>query len=74
LESTEQLVRVFDEGSAKVRQALQDISDDAWKESWKLSCQDKPIFEGSRFLAYPQDVSQSPRASSRSTRSLPAPE
>ena len=37
LESAEQLVRVFDEGSAKVRQALQNISDDAWNENWKLS-------------------------------------
>src|SRR6266487_4087348 len=54
LESPEQLVRVFDEGSAKVRQALQNISDEAWKENWKLSFQGKPIFEGSRFLAYRQ--------------------
>src|SRR5215471_5887000 len=37
LESTEQLVRVFDEDSAKVRPALQDISDGPWKDSWKLS-------------------------------------
>jgi len=54
LESAEQLVRVFDEGSAKVRQALENISDDAWNENWKLSFQGKPIFEGSRFLAYRQ--------------------
>jgi SAM-dependent methyltransferase/uncharacterized damage-inducible protein DinB len=54
LESAEQLVRVFDEGSAKVRQALQNISDDAWEDNWRLSFQGKPIFEGSRFLAYRQ--------------------
>jgi uncharacterized damage-inducible protein DinB len=54
LESPEQLVRVFDDGSAKVRQALQNISDEAWKENWKLSFQGKTIFEGSRFLAYRQ--------------------
>ena len=54
LESAEQLVRVFDEGSAKVREALQNISDEGWKENWKLSFQGKPIFEGSRFLAYRQ--------------------
>jgi len=54
LESTAQLVRVFDEGSAKVRQALQNISEDGWRENWKLSFQGKPLFEGSRFLAYRQ--------------------
>ena len=52
LESAEQLVRVLDEGSAKVRQALQNMSEEAWKENWKLSFQGKTLFEGSRFLAY----------------------
>jgi uncharacterized damage-inducible protein DinB len=52
LESAEQLVRVLDEGSAEVRQALQNISEEAWKENWKLSIHGKTIFEGSRFLAY----------------------
>ena len=52
LESAEQLVRVLDEGSAKVRQALQNMSEEAWKENWKLSLHGKTIFEGSRFLAY----------------------
>src|SRR6204780_1811758 len=47
-ESTEQLVRVFDEGAAKVRAALQSTPDDAWKENWRLSFQGKTIFEGSR--------------------------
>ena len=28
--------------------------EDAWKERWKLSFQDKIIFEGSRFLGYHQ--------------------
>src|SRR5205809_1106348 len=36
LESAEQLVRVFDEGAAKVRGALQSAPDEAWKENWKL--------------------------------------
>ena len=54
LESAEQLVRVFDEGSAKVREALRNISEDAWKENWKLSYQGNLLFEGSRFLAYRQ--------------------
>ena len=51
-ESAAQLVKAFDEGAAKVRAALQATPDAAWKENWKLSFQGKPIFEGSRFLAY----------------------
>ena len=53
-ESAAQLVRVFDEGAAKVRRALEQVSDGAWSEPWKLSFQSKTIFEGSRFLAYRQ--------------------
>lgn len=52
LESPAQLVKSFDEGAAKVRAALQATPDTAWKENWKLSFQGKPIFQGSRFLAY----------------------
>jgi len=51
-ESPEQLVKAFDEGAAKVRTALQNTPDAAWTESWKLSFQGRPIFSGSRFLAY----------------------
>jgi hypothetical protein len=50
-ESPEQLVKAFDEGAAKVREALKNTKDDAWTESWKLSFQGKPLFAGSRFLA-----------------------
>ncbi len=53
-ESTAQLVRAFDEGAAKVRSALVGMTDEAWNQPWKLSFQGKPIFEGSRFLAYRQ--------------------
>ena len=53
-ESPAQLVRALDEGAAKVRAALQSTQDEAWKEPWRLSFQGKPIFEGSRFLAYRQ--------------------
>jgi uncharacterized damage-inducible protein DinB len=53
-ESAEQLVRAFDEGSARTRAALKNMSDEAWKEPWKLSFQGKAIFSGSRFLAYRQ--------------------
>ena len=49
-----QLVQVFDEGAAKVRAALKNMPDAAWTENWKLSFQGKPIFNGSRFLAYRQ--------------------
>jgi uncharacterized damage-inducible protein DinB len=48
----DQLVKTFDEGSAKVRKALAATSDDAWQQNWKLSFQGQKIFEGSRFLAY----------------------
>ncbi len=51
-ESAGQLVKAFDEGAAKVRTALQNTQDSAWTEPWKLSIQGKPIFSGSRFLAY----------------------
>jgi hypothetical protein len=51
-ESPQQLVKAFDEGAGKVRAALKSTSDAAWTESWKLSFNGKPIFAGSRFLAY----------------------
>jgi uncharacterized damage-inducible protein DinB len=51
-ESGAQLVRVLDEGAAKVRSALQGVPDAAWSERWKLSFQGRVLFEGPRFLAY----------------------
>jgi uncharacterized damage-inducible protein DinB len=51
-ESPEQLVKAFEEGAAKVRAALKNTPDAAWNEPWKLSFLGKPIFSGSRFLAY----------------------
>ena len=53
-ESPAQLVNAFDEGAAKVREALAKTPDAAWKDNWKLSFGGKPIFDGSRFLAYRQ--------------------
>ncbi len=53
-ESPEQLVKAFDEGAAKVRAALANTQDAAWNENWKLGFQGKPIFAGSRFMAYRQ--------------------
>jgi uncharacterized damage-inducible protein DinB len=53
-ESVAQLVQAFDEGAAKARTALQNTPDEAWTQNWKLSFQGKPLFSGSRFLAYRQ--------------------
>jgi uncharacterized damage-inducible protein DinB len=53
-ESVPQLLQVFDEGVANVRDALKNTPDEAWAQPWKLSFQGKPIFDGSRFLAYRQ--------------------
>ncbi len=51
-ESAAQLVRVFDEGTARVRQALLGVPDAAWTHAWQLSSQGNVIFRGTRFLAY----------------------
>ncbi len=51
-ESPEQLLKALEAGSAKVRAALQNTPDEAWKHDWKLSFQGKTVFGGSRFLAY----------------------
>jgi uncharacterized damage-inducible protein DinB len=51
-ESGEQLAKALDAGAAQVREALLNTKDDAWEQTWKLSFQGKPIFEGTRFLAY----------------------
>jgi uncharacterized damage-inducible protein DinB len=46
------LLKSFDENAAKARAALANLKDDAWTQPWKLSFQGKPIFSGSRFMAY----------------------
>ena len=53
-ESAAQLVRVLEDGAAKIRVVLQKMPDEAWTEPWKLSFGGKPVFSGSRFLAYRQ--------------------
>jgi len=53
-ESAAQLVKAFDDGAAKARTALKSTPDEAWIQPWKLSFGDKPIFSGTRFLAYRQ--------------------
>ena len=49
-----ELVGAFDEGAAKVRQALLKVPEDDWQANWKLLFQGQKIFDGSRFLAYRQ--------------------
>lgn len=53
-ESTPQLVRAFDEGSAQLRSALRNTQESAWTEPWKLSMKGTVLFQGSRFLGYRQ--------------------
>jgi hypothetical protein len=53
-ESAQGLVKAFDAGAAGVSAALKKLSENAWTEPWKLSFNGKPIFSGSRFLAYRQ--------------------
>jgi uncharacterized damage-inducible protein DinB len=48
------LLKIYDEGAANVRDALKKTEDSAWTENWKLSFQGKPLFAGSRFMAYRQ--------------------
>jgi hypothetical protein len=48
------LLKAFDENVAKARAALRNTTDDSWLQTWKLSFQGKPIFNGQRFLAYRQ--------------------
>ena len=51
-ESVGQVVKVLDEGAAKVRVALAATSDDAWSERWRFAVQGKAIHEDSRYVAY----------------------
>ncbi|MGA7686019.1 MAG: DinB family protein [Terriglobales bacterium] len=53
-ESAAQLVKTFDDGAAKTRDALKTTPDEAWTQPWKLSAGDITIFKGSRFMAYRQ--------------------
>jgi uncharacterized damage-inducible protein DinB len=53
-DSAAQLVKTFDDGAAQARAALKNTPDESWTQNWKLSFGGKPIFEGTRFLAYRQ--------------------
>ena len=52
LQSAKELVKMFEDGVAKVRTALAKTADEKWDEPWKLIMGGKSLFEGSRFLAY----------------------
>ncbi len=51
-ESPAQLIKLMDDGAAKVRSTLASMPDDVWKQNWRLAFGDKTIFAGERFLAY----------------------
>jgi uncharacterized damage-inducible protein DinB len=53
-DSAAQLVKAFDEGSAKLAPLLRTRKMKPGRQPWKLSFGDKPIFSGTRFLAYRQ--------------------
>ena len=45
-------MQALDEGAAKVRSALQNMPEKRGEKTGNSSFQGKPIFEGTRFLAY----------------------
>jgi hypothetical protein len=52
MESAAALVKVFDDGAARVRKTLVSIPEDAWTQPWRLAWNDKELFKGTRFQAY----------------------
>jgi uncharacterized damage-inducible protein DinB len=48
------LLKALDGNVEKTRAALENVSDAGWSEIWALSFEGKPVFRGSRFLAYRQ--------------------
>lgn len=53
-ESPEQLVREYDQGLARVKDALAQAPDAIWTEPWKLHAGPQVFFSGPRFVAYRQ--------------------
>ncbi len=51
-ETAAQLVSILDDGAAKARRALIETPDEAWRQNWQLLLGGKPLFDGTRFLAY----------------------
>ncbi len=74
LESAAQLVRVFEEGAAKTRNALAGLPESAWDDHWKLAMKGQGDLRGLPLPGVPRDVSQSPGASPGPTGRLSAPE
>jgi len=51
-ESPEQLLRAFDQETAKTRAALAQTSEEAWTEPWKLSAGDTVFLNANRYAAF----------------------
>lgn len=49
-----QLVKAFEQGAVRVREALKNMDESAWNQPWKLTMKETTFFAGSRFLAYRQ--------------------
>ena len=71
-ESSAQLLSAFDEGADKVRTALQNTSDEAWEQNWTLSSRGQAHFQRNTFPGLPANVPESPGASPRPARGVPA--
>lgn len=53
-ESADQLIKAFEASTAELSRMLPATSDAAWNEHWQLLMQGKPLFAGTRWLAYRQ--------------------
>lgn len=51
-QSPSQLIKALEEGGARLKQAVNGVSDKGWSEPWRLGMGEKTIFQGERFLAY----------------------
>lgn len=52
MESREQLLFAFEANAQRARAAIASVSDENWRQNWKLSFQGKVIAEAPRFLLY----------------------
>jgi uncharacterized damage-inducible protein DinB len=52
LESRQQLLAGFESAARQAREAIGKATDADWEQKWRLSFQDKTIFDSPRFLAY----------------------
>ncbi len=52
MESRQQLLSEFDATMQQAREAISGANDEHWQKKWRLSFQDKTIFDEPRFLVY----------------------